>query len=585
MRLDRGTLGLSMLLTLGSTACGGLESSPAGGRDPFAGDASATVPADATTDASGPDAATDAAGLDTAVDGSDPGRVSIHRLSQAEYANTVRDLLGVSASPDVAGFPTDPTAEGFDNNADMLSVSPDAFVWYFQSAHIVAAQAFADPAQRARIVTCTPLGAVDATCAQGIIRAFGLRAWRRPLSDDEVSALVQLASANSADPLPNVGPATAPDLLAQSQFAASIEEVVVAMLSSESFLYRIEFDPDPNSATVHALSPYELASRLSYLLWSTMPDDELFAHAAAGDLAKDDVLAAEVTRMLSDSRSDQFVHNFGGQWLGFRGLATHKVDTTVFPNWSRALGDAMAQEAFLYFSLFRDPARKLTDLLTVNVNFVDGPLARLYGVISMDAGATTLTHVDDATTVRKGYLGLAAFLTATSWPNQTSPSIRGQWVNNRLLCQLIPDDPSQPPQGTVPPRQRLQPTDNTPGCGVCHQRIDPLGFGLENFDAIGAYRSQYPSGDAIDPSGVIPNGIAFGGLLDLADKLAQDPRVLDCIVRKTLVYALGRSLGVTDDGYVTPLRDAWSAGGPSLPALLLGVVRNDTFRLRRGEAP
>jgi hypothetical protein len=138
---------------------------------------------------------------------------------------------------------------------------------------------------------------------------------------------------------------------------------------------------------------------------------------------------------------------------------------------------------------------------------------------------------------------------------------------------------------TTPPRQRLQPIDSTPACGACHQRIDPLGFGLENFDAIGAYRSQYPAGNAIDPSGVIPGGIAFSGLLDLADKLAQDPRIVDCIVRKTLVYALGRSLGPTDDGYVAPLRDAWSAAGPSLPALLLGVVRNDTFRLRRGEAP
>ncbi len=595
MILHRAALSLCALVTLASTACGGRASGPEG-RKPIAGDASLAadgsgVAVDATTQASTPDAATDS-GMQNAdandaggLEGPDPGRVSIHRLSQAEYANTVVDLLGVPGSPDVTGFPVDPTAEGFDNNADLLSVSPDAFAWYFRSAHTLADETFADPTLRSRIVTCTPTGAVDAACSQGIVRAFGLRAWRRPLTDDEVSALVQLASDNSAYPLPGMAPAPTPAAMAQSQFAASIEQVIVAMLSSESFLYRIEFDPDPNSTTVHPLSSYELASRLSYLFWSTMPDDELFGHAAAGDLSSDGVLNAEVTRMLADPRSDAFVHNFGGQWLGFRNLAAHTVDTTAFPFWGAVLGDTMGQEAFLYFSLFRDPARRLTELLTTNVNFVDGRLAQLYGIASVDAGAVALTRVDDATTVRKGYLGLAAFLTETSWPNQTSPSIRGQWIDNQLLCQSIPNDPGPLMPSTLPPRQSLQPIDSSPACSACHARIDPLGLGLENFDGIGAYRSTYAGGGAIDPSGVIPGGATFSGLLSLADDLAKDPRVVDCIVRKMLVYALGRSLAPTDDHYVNPLRDAWSDAGASLPALLLGIVLDDTFRLRRGEAP
>ncbi len=578
-----GPRALGALLAFAGTACGGLT----GARSTNGADASTSIAPDAggnaamrdaptAIDTSVPtdaleatDAAPDASSLD-AMAGPDPGRVSIHRLSRAEYANTIRDLLGVPAAPDMTGFPMDPTIEGFDNNANALTVTPDAYAWYFHAAQIVADETFADPALSGRILTCTPTAAFDAACAQTVIRAFGLRAWRRPLTDDEVNGLVQLASA-------------------QSPFAAAIEQVVVAMLCAESFLYRIEYDADPNSTALHPLSPYELASRLSYFLWSTMPDDTLFMHAAAGDLTQPDVVAEELTRMLADPRSDELVHNFAGQWLGFARLESHSISTSVFSDaGSPALLDAMEQEAFLYFALFRDPTLKLTDLLSSNVNFVNGSLAQLYGIAAIDGGDDSFNRVDNATSVRKGYLGLAAFLTATSWPDRSSPSIRGQWVMNQLLCQSVADDPMPAPElgySALPARQLLMAADGTPACSMCHEQIDPLGFGLEAFDAIGAFRNAYPSGDAVDTSGVIFNGIPFNGLTGLADELSHDPRVVDCMARKALVYALGRSLVAADDPYVAQLRDTWDAGGQSLPALLGAITQNGSFLMRHGEAP
>jgi hypothetical protein len=283
------------------------------------------------------------------------------------------------------------------------------------------------------------------------------------------------------------------------------------------------------------------------------------------------------------------VQNFAGQWLGFARLESHSISASVFPDaGSPALLDAMEQEAFLYFSLFRDPTLKLTELLSSNANFVNGSLAQLYGIDSIDGGDDSFNRVDNATSVRKGYLGLAAFLTATSWPDRSSPSMRGQWVMNQLLCQPVADDPLPSPEvadASLPARQLLMAADSTPACSTCHEQIDPLGFGLEAFDAIGAFRTAYPSGDAIDTSGVIFNGSPFDGLIGLADGLSQDPRVVDCMARKALVYALGRSLVAADDANVAQLRDTWDAGGQSLPALLGAVTQNGSFLMRHGEAP
>ena len=503
--------------------------------------------------------------------------MAIHRLSQAEYSNTVIDLLGVSGSPGTSGLPIDPVVDDFDNNADALQVNPDLYRWYFASARLLADQVFADAGLTARIMTCSrpslapPAPGVppDTTCARSIVTTFGRRAWRRPLTDDEVTGLVQLAADAQA---------------AGFDFARSIEEVVVALLASDSFLYRIEFDPDPNSVTPHPLSPYELASRLSYLLWSTMPDDELFARAAASDLTRSDVLTAQVTRMLSDPRSDAFVHNFAGQWLGFRELGFHVVDQSVFPIWGDALRNAMQEEAFLYFAQFRDRPQALSQLLSANVNYVNAPLAQLYAITLPDAG-DALARVDHATDVRKGFLGLAAFLTATSRATESFPSLRGQWIADRFLCSLVPRDPSGDVSPPGSPRARLAAIAATPSCAACHERIDPLGLGLENFDAIGQFRTQYRSGELIDATGVIPDNIPFRGLPELADKLAQDPRVVDCVARKALIYALGRGVGSTDDAYVSQILATWNAEGQTLHSLLAQIALSDTFRMRRGEAP
>jgi hypothetical protein len=541
--------------------------SPADTGVPFAEDSGADGPLS-------PDG-TDEATMPSAPAGLDPGWVGLRRLSDAEYANTVVDLLGVTL-PNGTVFPpnglSDPTVDGFDNLAAAPAVSTSRYRGYFAAALALAAQAFADPALAARIVTCAPAAPSDTTCDARIVRTFGLRAWRRPLEDDEVDGLVALARAARDG---------------GETFAGSIQRVVAAMLASESFLHRVELDPGADPTQVHALTPHEVASRLSYLLWSTMPDETLFHLASTGALWRPDVLAAQVTRMLDDPRAGGFVRNFAGQWLGFRALDVHEVDDQTFPAWNDDLRRAMRDEAFLYVSELLRPERSLTSLLTDDFHYVDDALAGLYG-LPAPGSAGPLVRVEGAPHGRRGYLGLAAFLTVTSNSAATSPTRRGAAILQNLLCVDLGPVPAAA-TGLAPgtPRQRLATLAKAPECAGCHLQTDDVGLGLENFDAVGQFRAKYAPGDFldIDPTGALPDGTPFVGLSALADLLQRDPRFLDCAARKALVYALGRPLAAADDGQLAQIHAAWDRGGLTLRGLLGAIVVSDTFRFRRGESP
>jgi hypothetical protein len=506
----------------------------------------------------------------TAYDGADPGRVLLHRLNRIEYDNTAKDLLGVKTTPAehfVDDITADTPAGAFDNAAEGLHMSPDRFQQDFDGAKALAEAVWADAALEGRILTCAP--DVAGKCTRDIITAFGLRAWRRPLTDAEVTSLATFAGAAQKD---------------TGDFKLAMKRVVTLMLSSLPFLYKVEIDPQPGSLAPHPLSGYELGARLSYLLWSTMPDDRLLG--LGDDLRQDAVLAGELDRMLDDPRSDAFVHAFAGQWLGGREMADHGVDPAAYPNWNDTLQAAMTQEMYLFFTGLLD--RPFDGFLTTDVHYVNGTLGTYYQLANPPVDDSTFFSVD-LPGGHRGFLGLGGFLTATSLTYRSSPSKRGDWVMSHLLCA----PPAQHAGGMNPPLNLgVMPTSAraalalplaNPSCGPCHRTFDGVGFGLENYDGIGQFRSSFSPTEPVDATGTLDDGTMFNGATELAAALTRDPRLATCAVRNTLSYALGRLLDAGDDARVASMRDSWARG--TFRGLLRTIVLSDAFRMRRGETP
>ena len=570
------------LLALGDLAChsGGKPATLPGGSAGAGGAASPSSDGRAAGASAGAGVGPGDAGPsgDALPAGFDPGSVGIRRLSDAEYARTVRDLLGVADTDAALLAPFGTEADQlvgsrglYDDAWAMGTMSPARVRGYFANAVKVVAEVLASKTLSARVVTCAPAGSADSACASGIVRAFGLRAWRRPLSDAEVADLVSLVRT---------------DLDTGDDFPTAIGEALAAMLVSESFLFRMELDPPAAGAAIRPLTSYELASRLSYLVWSSMPDDALFAHAAAGDLNDATTLVNEATRMLADPRADGFVRNFFGQWLGFRGL---DGATIGFPaDWSADLQASAAEEARRYVAAVVQGDGDVGGLVTTDANFVDARLAALYGfdASGLAAGFTQVANLGDA---RKGYLGLAAFFATTSDLTTSSPTLRGLWVMDRALCTDVPPPPAGVPSLTpVPgatPREKAQAIASMPSCGPCHALMDPVGLGLEGFDQLGRARTSY-GGDLgpVDDHGVFATK-AFEGEPALADLVAADPRFADCARRQLLTYALGRSLVDADTRRFPAIDARWKAAGHSVRALLASIVADEAFRYRRGELP
>jgi hypothetical protein len=514
----------------------------------------------------------DASGDIVVIPSGDPGWGPVRRLTNEEYDNTVRDLLGVPGSAR-ATFQTDPRAGRFAVIPDPVTLMTDSvYEQYTDTADALATAAFADPVLRGRIVTCQPTPADPTTCTRGIVATFGLRAWRRPLDPAEVDGLVSLSGSALAD---------------GASFEESIRRVVTAMLSSAPFLLRLELDPDPSSLSAHTLTPYELASRLSYLLWSSMPDARLFTLAADGTLASDATLRAEVGRMLADDRADGFIEGFAGPWLGGDEFATHQIEPAAAPDWDEALRSAMSQEWHLYVGEFLRADLDFTTFLDADFNFVNARLARHYGMDTAGLGDVP-TRVVDTADHRAGFLGLGATLTATSVSTRSSPTSRGRWILDRLLCTTVPYGPIDTPdyiksQITGTERALFDSIEGQQTCAGCHKEMDSVGMALEEFDQTGAFRTQYADGTPVDARGARPDGTPVDGERALAAGLDADPRLLPCLSRTALSYALNRELGAMDEGTVSQILGAWRSATPTLRALLETIVVNDTFRFRRGE--
>jgi hypothetical protein len=506
------------------------------------------------------------------------GRVTLRRLNRREYSRTVRDLVGDTTNPGDS-FPADDFGYGFDNIADVLSISPLLFEKYEASARKVIEAAVrrertvgsdASALGYPPIFVCEPQASEPGACATEILSRFARRAYRRPVEPQEIAPLVALT-----------------DLVAQEGdgFDEAITVALTAVLTSPHFLYLVELDKEPGSNGVHRLSSHEFATRLSYFLWSSMPDEVLMGRADDGSIFEVSVLRAEVARMLSDERSDVFVEHFVGQWLQGRGLPDVAPDPDKFPEWDQALAQAMAEETRLLFRSFLDSGRNALDLLTADFTFLNDRLAQHYGLPQPSTGSV-MTQVDlPAGGPRRGVLAHGGFLAVTSKGLRTSPVKRGAVVLEELLCTPPPPPPPNVegfPEQVNPNaslRVRMEQHQSDPTCRSCHTLMDPIGFGLEHFDAIGKFRTD-DEGYAIDSTGEIA-GARFNGAAELASVLRADERLPWCMAKKLSTYALGRGPRPDDACAQERLVGAFSEGGYSLEALISAIVESPVFVTRR----
>jgi hypothetical protein len=646
----------------------------------------------------------------------DPGRVTIRRLNRAEYANTIRDLLGVRYEA-AADFPGDDVGYGFDNIGDVLSLPPILMEKYLAAAaeiadraivtseldaaqkadfsadglaggsvrgdhrmlassgeihadyrcpsdgeYLIRIRSFAqqagdepakmelridsrkatvfevkaeesepavyelrtevkagrrrvaaafindyynpkapDPADRdrnlavANIEILGPLGLEpedypeshrkiffvmpgeglsEAEAARQIVDRLASRAYRRPVTEDELKRFLELGhmARQQGDSLEEAG-----------------QLVLQALLVSPHFLFRVELDPPPEDKDqIRELSDYELATRMSYFLWSSMPDDELFGHAAEGKLREN--LESQVRRMLADPKAEALVDNFALQWLGLRNLDMVTPDKGLFPTFDDTLREAMRTETKIFFGGIIREDRSVLDLIDADYSFLNEPLAAHYGIRGVKG--PKFRRVSLAGTPRGGVVTQASVLTVTSNPTRTSPVKRGKWILDNILGEPPPDPPPGVPQlaedeqavssGSL--RERLEQHRSKETCAVCHRKMDALGFAMENFDAVGAWRTRDGEFE-IDPSGVLPEGQTFKGPAELKAILLTNSResFVRCLAEKMLTYALGRGLEYYDRCAVDDIVKALAENDYKFSTLILEIVKSDPFQKRRGK--
>lgn len=411
--------------------------------------------------------------------------------------------------------------------------------------------------------------------ARAILTPFARRAWRRPVLPAEMDRLQQLYE------------------IARQQgdsFEAGIKLAMKAVLVSPHFLF-IGQTPPPSTPSTEPrlLDEFALATRLSYFLWSSMPDDELLGLAENGRLRAN--LPLQVRRMLASPKARALVDNFAGQWLQFRNLETFQPDKALFPNYDPALRAAMQRETELFFEYVLREDRSVMDFLTGDFTFVNARLAKLYGLRGLFGEEFQKISLVD--TPRRGVLTQASVLTLTSNPTRTSPVKRGKWILENFLGAPPPPPPpavpalaadSHPLTGTL--RQEMEQHRANPACASCHERMDPIGFGLENFNAIGAWRNQ-EAGVTIDASGRLGTGDGFAGAVELAQLLAQKKRgnFLHCLAEKMLTYALGRGPEYYDRPALDGIVNALEQNQTRFSALVVAIAESFPFQMRRGETP
>ncbi|MBM3740592.1 MAG: DUF1592 domain-containing protein [Acidobacteria bacterium] len=506
----------------------------------------------------------------------DPGAFVIRRLTKTEYGNTLRDLFGVD--PSIAdGLPDEVSGQGYLN-----SLSPLQLEQYLTIAEQVLRQIVAAPGGRRTEIEkglfgrfATP-GTDPRRSAREAARSLARKAYRRPPTEAELDVLVATFELGRRNKL---------------AYPKALHLMLKAVLVSPQFLFITPAgEAGPDSGIV-PLDGHQLASRLSYLLWATMPDEELMSLAASGKLHEPAVLRAQTKRLLDDPRSRALFDGFGAQWLNVGGLKRQVFDPVLFPQMTSGMREAMYDEVRLFFeSIVRDN-ESVIRFVDGDYTYLNGTVAAIYGLERAVQGPE-MRKVRLSDRNRGGLLGMPGILAATSFPNRTSPVKRGVWVLEQVLGEQVPAAPpdvpaldkQDPAAANLSVRQRTELHRTNPVCANCHRILDPIGFGLEKFDAIGRWREQDTNGQPIDSAGELPGAKRFSGPADLKAIIAgRDADVARSLVEKLLAYALGRKLEGYDQIVVDDLMGEIARDGYRMRAVIDGVITSYPFTHRRIE--
>ncbi len=502
-----------------------------------------------------------------------PGEAVFRRLTRVEYDNTIRDLLGDRSAPaEVFPGDTQSAGSGFGKGGIVGGVDAGRI---FEATEKLAADAVKN--NLATLIPCKSVPAADADqeqCARDFIAKFGLRAYRRPLVAEEQAALFDLYSQQRGE--------------AKNDFPGAIRVVLSAMLMSPNFLYRWELAPRAaiREGDFIRFNAYEIASRLSYLLWASMPDDDLFEAAAAGKLSTPDQIEAQARRMLKDARTVDTLGEFFVQWLDATALPEARRNAQLYKTFTPQLAQAMLDETRAFAAdLVMKGDGKLESLLTSSRSFVDAGLAGVYKAPAVSGSGLQPAALDGAQ--RAGILTQAAFLTAHAKADETYPIGRGKTVADRLLCRELPLPPDdipdpRPPAEGLTTRERFAEHGSNPCASACHSVIDPLGFAFENYDAIGAWRTV-DQGKPVDATGKLTlDGVekSFENAVQLTRQLAASNEVMDCMSRQWFRYALRKKEKVGDEPSVTWAQDVFRKSGGDLRELIVALTKTRSFTHR-----
>ncbi|MEP7049607.1 MAG: DUF1592 domain-containing protein [Pseudomonadota bacterium] len=530
----------------------------------------------------GPASSSGAAGVSAGVGGStaqppidckepQAGRAPLRRLIRFEYNNTVAELFKISTRPADA-LPGEEIGTGFGNEADSLGVSRLLIDGYRTIAEQIASDQTTDAAHAIAAAGCDPAGMGEAACSKQFITDFLGRAFRRPGTPEDLTAYQ-----GAFDHGRQIG----------GDFASGVRAVIARALQAPQFLYRVELGETVDAAKKLARpTGYEMASRLSYLLWGRMPDALLMSAAQQGKLVTPEGVRAEAERMLNDDRAHDVVRYFHGMLLGTLGLDHLERDAGYYPTFKPGMGALFRQETekFLDEVVWKGSG-DLVGIFTAPYTFVNGPLATFYGLPGITGDAFQKVMLDGSR--RAGLLTQASILTVTTPGSRTDPVVRGKWVYTKLLCGKVGDPPANVPKLPEPTpgqsvRDRLAMHRAVEPCKSCHTLMDPIGFGFEHYDGVGLWRDQ-DNALPIDDSGEIKGTDAAGtfhGPTELGQKLAKSQAVRSCFVGDWLTFAYGRAETPADSCSRNKLEQAFSASGGNIKALLISLTQTDAFLYR-----
>jgi hypothetical protein len=460
---------------------------------------------------------------------------------------------------------------------DLQNMNGVPMVDYVTLIGPIDAEGPGDTESRRAIFSCQPAAvAEELPCAEEILSRLGRRAYRRPLAESDLGELLELYRIGRAD----------------ASFERGIQTAIRGILASPSFLFRSQDDPTGLApGDIYPLDDYALASRLSFFLWSSIPDEELLELAASNRLSDEAVYAAQIERMLEDPKSSALVDNFAGQWLFLRNLQSARPDVATFPNFDENLRRALRRETELLFESIVQEDRSVVDLLDADYTFLNERLAQHYGVPGIYG--SHFRRVEGLAEERRGLLGHGSILTITSLPNRTSPVIRGKWVMENILGTPPPPplpnvpalDENEPGRDARSVRERLAQHRENPICASCHDVLDPLGLALENYDAVGQWRVREPGGE-VDARGRLADGTEVDGVVELREAILRNPeRFVSVVAQKLMTYALGRGVEHFDMPAVRAIVADAEDSDYAFSALVTGIATSDAFRMKQIQAP